>query len=131
MDAIRRTKAVLSPWGWGEACLRDYETFHLGAVLIKPSSDHVESHCDVYRAGETYVACRPDFADLPEIMDDVVRRWDDYLEMRQRCKRLAVRAWQPRTVARLVAKVVGQCWQRRGERWPSELLEHVENDENS
>lgn len=117
-STIQHAKAVLSPWGWGEACFRDYEAFHLGAILIKPDSDHVASECDLYRSGETYVACRPDFADLPEIMAGIITHWDRYLDMRRRCKELAVRAWQPQFIAQSFVQVLRSCWSQAGQAWP-------------
>ena len=80
LDAYRQTlgqcTAVLSPWGWGEFCVRDFEAARLGCVIIKPntafSQTWPELEPDVH-----YVACRPDFADLPEAVDTAVTRYLD------------------------------------------------------
>jgi hypothetical protein len=37
-----------------------------GSLLLKPDMSHVETHPDIFRAGETYVPLRWDFADLEE-----------------------------------------------------------------
>jgi hypothetical protein len=66
MDELRRSKACFSPFGYGEICWRDIEAFAAGAVLIKPDMSHLRTEPDLYRDGETYVACRWDFGDLAE-----------------------------------------------------------------
>ncbi|HKG06462.1 MAG TPA: hypothetical protein VKB19_08390, partial [Pedobacter sp.] len=38
---LRNSKLSISPFGWGEICYRDFETFIAGAVLIKPSMSHM------------------------------------------------------------------------------------------
>lgn len=52
---LRDVKAVLSPFGWGEVCFRDFEAVLNGSALIKPSMDHIETWPDIYRDGESYV----------------------------------------------------------------------------
>lgn len=48
------SKFVVSPFGWGEICYRDYETFIAGATLIKPDMSHLETWPDLYMPGETF-----------------------------------------------------------------------------
>ncbi len=50
------SKAILSPFGWGEICLRDFETFIAGAALIKPAMEHLETWPNFYRNQETYIS---------------------------------------------------------------------------
>ena len=40
---IRKVAAVLSPFGWGEVCFRDFEAVINGSLLIKPNMDHIET----------------------------------------------------------------------------------------
>ncbi len=40
---------VVSPFGWGEICFRDFETIRAGAALLKPAMDHLETWPDIYR----------------------------------------------------------------------------------
>ncbi len=98
-----RSKEVVSPWGWGEACHRDYEAWLLGAVLVKPSMSHVWSWPDIYVPTETYIPCRLDFADVPEIVDRVKREWPEWRERREAAREMALRAGDPRRVARQIA----------------------------
>lgn len=49
------SKAVISPFGWGEICYRDFETFILGAALIKPNLDHIRTWPSLFKKYETYL----------------------------------------------------------------------------
>ena len=79
---MRRARICVSPWGWGETTVRDYEAMYAGCVLIKPRTDFIESWPIVDE--RHYVPCSVDFADLPEKIDSVLAHWDDYAPMRQR-----------------------------------------------
>ena len=48
------SKFVVSPFGCGEICYRDYETFMAGAALIKPDMSHLETWPNLYIPNETY-----------------------------------------------------------------------------
>jgi hypothetical protein len=75
---LREVKAVLSPFGWGEICFRDFEAILNSAVLIKPSMDHIETWPDIYRPAESYVPVDWEASDLvqktEEILGDDSRR---------------------------------------------------------
>lgn len=55
-EEMARSRAVLSPFGWGEICYRDFEAMLFGCALLKPSLRHLETWPDLLREGETYVA---------------------------------------------------------------------------
>lgn len=67
-DELQRSQLVLSPFGWGEINLRDYEAFIAGAAAVKPDMSHLETWPDLFRAGETMVAHRWDLADLEDVV---------------------------------------------------------------
>lgn len=79
---LLRSRVVVSPFGWGEVCFRDYEAVAAGCLLVKPSMAHLETRPDIYVDHETYAPVRWDLADLEE----VVRR---ALEEPRRARRLA------------------------------------------
>jgi hypothetical protein len=60
------SRIVLSPFGWGELCLRDFETVRSGALLLKPDMSHLETWPDVFIPDETYVPFSWDAEDLVE-----------------------------------------------------------------
>lgn len=68
---LNRSKAVLSPFGWGEVCFRDFESYAAGATLLKPSMEHCETWPDVYKANETYVPIKWDLSDLSQVLEEV------------------------------------------------------------
>lgn len=103
---ILNSKAVLCPWGWGEATYRDYEAMALGAVVIKPDTSHVEAWPDIYRAGETYVPSRPDFVGVHAKIQDIRDNWESYRPMREQARRLVVEAWQPEAIAGRIADLL-------------------------
>jgi len=53
---MRSSKAIVSPYGWGEVCYRDFETFIAGAALIKPDMDHLDTWPNLYKKDETYIS---------------------------------------------------------------------------
>ena len=55
LNNLRTSRAVLSPYGWGEICYRDFEAFISGAALIKPEMDHLETWPDLYKKYDTYI----------------------------------------------------------------------------
>jgi hypothetical protein len=104
MNLMRRARICVSPWGWGETTLRDYEAMYAGCVLIKPRTDFIESWPVIDE--RHYVPCAVDFADLPEKIEQVLAHWDDYLEMRQwnRERLLALR--RPEALADRLAGII-------------------------
>jgi hypothetical protein len=76
---IRNSKIVVSPFGWGEVCFRDFEAILNGALLLKPSMDYLDTWPDIYLPDETYVPFSWDASDLNEkvkilLSDDKMRR---------------------------------------------------------
>ncbi|MCH7971511.1 MAG: hypothetical protein IH960_10810 [Chloroflexi bacterium] len=63
---LRRSKIVLSPFGWGEITLKDFEVFLTGGMLLKPSMDHMNTWPNFYEKDVTYLSHDWDLADLEE-----------------------------------------------------------------
>jgi hypothetical protein len=63
---LTESKIVLSPFGWGEVCFRDFEAILAGALLFKPSMSHLLTWPNVYIPHETYIPLKWDGSDLPE-----------------------------------------------------------------
>jgi hypothetical protein len=112
LKTLLMSKAVLSPWGWGQATLRDYEALFCGCVLVKPDSDHVEAWPDIFQAGKTYVPCRPDFSDVHELVLHIADHWDEYLPMRQLGRAMVVDGWRHQSAAARIAGILRDCWKR-------------------
>ena len=84
---LAASKIVLSPFGWGELCLRDFEAVRAGSLLLKPSMEHLETWPDVFRPCETYVPFSWD-------ADDLVEKAGEYLGDAARRIAIARNAWE-------------------------------------
>jgi hypothetical protein len=76
---LRRSKICFSPFGYGEVCWRDYEAFATGAILMKPSMDHLRVTPDVFVSGKTYL---PLSWDLNDFEDKVYQTLADFPKTR-------------------------------------------------
>ena len=69
MKELKNSKVVLSPFGWGEITLKDFEVFLTGSTLLKPSMDHLKTWPNFYENDVTYLAHDWDLNDLEERID--------------------------------------------------------------
>ena len=69
---LAASKLVVSPFGFGEITLKDFEVFLTGGLLLKPDMTHLETWPDFFRAGETMIAHRWDLSDLEERIDEAL-----------------------------------------------------------
>ena len=70
--ALSKSKCAVSPFGMGEICFRDFETWNMGCILIKPFMDNVITYPNPYIDRETYFACNNNWDDLNDIIDVVL-----------------------------------------------------------
>ncbi len=68
---IRDSKVVVSPFGWGELGVRDFECWLYGACLVKPDMSHMQTWPDIFIPGRTYVPFKWDFTDLEEVVTEL------------------------------------------------------------
>lgn len=99
---LREAKICVSPWGYGETSYRDYEALLAGSILIKPRTDFIDSLLPLDE-GRHYFACRPDFADLPDLVGSVLARWPALAERRRECREYVIQGRQPDWLADRVA----------------------------
>lgn len=69
---VKNVKAILSPFGWGEICFRDFEAVLNGAVLVKPNMDHIETWPDVFVANQTYLPVNWDGSNLITSVEELL-----------------------------------------------------------
>jgi hypothetical protein len=81
------SKIVLSPFGWGEVCFRDFEAILAGALLFKPSMSHLLTWPNVYIPYETYIPLKWDGSDLLE-------QTERYLDDDRERNRIAANAYE-------------------------------------
>ncbi len=71
-DELRNSMISVSPFGYGEICFRDFEIILAGALLFKPSMEHLKTYPDIYVKNKTYVPFEWDFRDFDEKIDDLI-----------------------------------------------------------
>jgi len=86
---MARSKIFVSPSGWCEYTPKDYEAMYFGALLIKPSVEHIDTHPDICFPNETYVPVKWDLSDLKE----KCQYYLEHSEERQRITENARRAY--------------------------------------
>jgi hypothetical protein len=84
---LKDSKIVLSPFGWGEVCFRDFEAILAGALLLKPDMSHLSTWPNVYIPNETYIPLKWDGSDLLE-------KTERYLDDERERIRIAGNAWE-------------------------------------
>ncbi len=75
---MENSKLSISPFGWGEVTLRDFEAFLSGSILMKPDMQHLETWPDFYQANKTVVFFKWDLSDLEEQLDKILNNYKDY-----------------------------------------------------
>ena len=78
---LAQSQAAISPFGWGEINIRDFECFCAGSVLIKPDMDHLLTYPDFYGRHQSYVPYRWDFSDLEDVVEDVISNYHRYADI--------------------------------------------------
>ncbi|MDB4132548.1 hypothetical protein N9608_03580 [Amylibacter sp.] len=63
---MKTAALTLSPFGWGEICYRDAESFINSSLLIKPDVSHLETWPNIYLNNKTYIPINWDGTDLVE-----------------------------------------------------------------
>jgi hypothetical protein len=69
---MRQTVVTPSPFGMGEICYRDFETFLCGSLLLKPRMDHLETWPNLFVEGETYIAHEWDYSDFQDKLHSIL-----------------------------------------------------------
>jgi hypothetical protein len=75
-NEVRAVKAMLSPFGWGEICFRDFEAIFSGAVLVKPQMGHLDTFPNVFKPNQTYLPVTWDGSDLIEKVEMLFQNHD-------------------------------------------------------
>jgi hypothetical protein len=81
LKELKCSKVAVSPFGWGEINIRDFETFVSGSLLVKPSMSHIETFPDYFSENETYVATTWDLSNLEAQIDEVLNNFDEYQDI--------------------------------------------------
>jgi hypothetical protein len=80
-EELATSKAVISPFGYGEITLKDFEVFFTGGILIKPDMTHIETWPDLFRGGETMLAHDWDLSDFETVVDRAISDYKSNIEI--------------------------------------------------
>ena len=106
------SKICVSPWGWGEACHRDYEAILCGCRMIKPLSEHITAFPDIYDPSPWYAVCKPDFSDLHSVVEHELAQWGKNAQIRDGLREVLIAESRPEKVAAHIAAVIHKCLER-------------------
>lgn len=81
VNEVKNSKAIVSPFGWGEICTRDFESFAYGCILIKPDVSHMETFPNWFIEEETYKSIKWDYSDFEEVVEEVINNYDKYISI--------------------------------------------------
>ncbi|WP_373493884.1 hypothetical protein, partial [Aquiflexum sp.] len=70
-DEVKKVQALISPFGWGEVCFRDFEAVLNGALLVKPNMDHLNTYPNIFQENITYLPINWDGSDLVETVENI------------------------------------------------------------
>jgi hypothetical protein len=90
MKELNRSKVVLSPFGWGEITLKDFEVFLTGGMLLKPAMDHMQTWPNFYQNAATYLSHNWELTDLEEKIDWALENESERLSIAGQGQRIYV-----------------------------------------
>ena len=105
IQTLLQSKSVVSPWGCGEACWRDYEALLCECALIKPETRHVAASPDIFTDDVCYF-CKPDFSDLRKVLDKVLSEWDAKREHRAELRQMILATRSHKAIAAQLAPIL-------------------------
>jgi len=76
---IASAKILLAPFGYGEMAPRDLDAAQFGSILIKPDMSFVDTVPNIFEDKQTYIACKHDYSDLGEKIEEVLGNYNNYL----------------------------------------------------
>jgi len=77
LNEIKNSKFVISPFGWGELCPRDFETFVNGSILIKPNMESINTWPNWYISKKTYLPFKWDLSDFENKISFFLKNYND------------------------------------------------------
>ncbi|MBZ0217708.1 MAG: hypothetical protein K8F25_14210 [Fimbriimonadaceae bacterium] len=81
LKELERSKLVISPFGFGEITLKDFETMLAGALLLKPDMSHVDTWPQFFCVNETMVSHAWDLGDFETTIDHVLSNYPAHIDL--------------------------------------------------
>ena len=81
IQTLYDSKILISPFGMGEVCFRDFECMQFGTIMLKPSMEEIDTIPNIYLENDTYIPVNYDWSDLNEKIEYVLDNFDSLNEM--------------------------------------------------
>lgn len=69
---LKKSRAVISPFGLGEITLKDFEVFLTGGLLVKPDMSHLETWPDLFVRDKTMAGFNWDLTDFESMIEEAL-----------------------------------------------------------
>ncbi len=84
---LSKTKVVVSPFGYGEITLKDFEVFLTGGLLFKPDMSSIDTWPNLFCSDETMVGHSWDLSDFDEKIQLILDNYNYYIEIAENGQR--------------------------------------------
>jgi hypothetical protein len=74
-NELRNSKICISPFGWGEICIRDFESILNLCCLFKPDISHLNTFPFIFFPHKTYIPFKWDLSDLDNLIETYLIGW--------------------------------------------------------
>lgn len=78
---LKNSKILISPFGYGEINLKDFEAFFYNCLLFKANMDHLETWPNFYLKDKTYIDFNWNLDDFQNKLDHIIRDFERYSEI--------------------------------------------------
>ena len=93
LKTMRSSKAIISPFGWGEICYRDFETFISGAALIKPDMNHLNTWPNIFKENRTYIPIPWRIEEWSKLIPEILSDEKNLIEIAKNGQRAYNKIW--------------------------------------
>ena len=66
LEQLKNSKISIGAFGWGEICYREFEAVKMGAAVLFPNIDYLETWPNIYQDNFSCINYKLDFSDLFE-----------------------------------------------------------------
>jgi hypothetical protein len=82
-NELQTSKVAVSPFGYGEITLKDFEVFLTGGLLVKPDMSHMTTWPNLFRADETMLVHSWDLSDFEATLERAVGDYARLMDVAQ------------------------------------------------
>ncbi len=80
IQTLYDSKILISPFGMGEVCFRDFECMQFGTIMLKPTMEKINTIPNIYIGNETYIPVNYDWSNLNETIDYILSNFTELNE---------------------------------------------------